>query len=235
MKCILSCVFFAFSLTVYCQKDSTISRLSIGLNFSLDYCYRTLDADPMASAFADLRNATEIPKFGYTSGITLLYKLTNNISIQTALQFSDKGERTNQTPLIWLEPDSAFPIASSFNFHYQYIDLPMKVNYYFFKPPLRGFVSGGLISSFFLQRNTEAILEYSDGSVHRRDSFESDGLAAINFAVTAGLGVEADVVKGIKLRFEPVFRYSFTPTVIGSPIRHYLQSTGANFVVMYKL
>ena len=92
-------LFLAFLPNViFCQtvEVSKSNKLLVGLCFSPDYCYRKLVTNNSSSyAFLkESRDSMEIPKFGFTTGLSFLYKINKRISIELGLQFSNKGEKT---------------------------------------------------------------------------------------------------------------------------------------------
>ena len=92
MKQLTIIVLTLTTLTSFSQTTETASteKLLIGLTFSPDYCYRTLTGFALV---VNNRNETEIPKYGFTAGLAMTYKLKNRLLFETGLQFSDKGEK----------------------------------------------------------------------------------------------------------------------------------------------
>lgn len=75
-------------------------RFFIGVNFSPDYCYRSLskNIDSISNSkwnyAKNIEDSVEIPKLGYTAGINFGYQIKSWLSIETGLQYSDKGYKT---------------------------------------------------------------------------------------------------------------------------------------------
>src|SRR4051812_48865989 len=93
-------------LITLCQTSDTTKskKISIGVMYSPDYCYRTLkpDASEISKAIVETRDNFEIPKFGFTTGLSFIYQLNKKLSLETGLQFSDKGEKTKtMTPVFY--------------------------------------------------------------------------------------------------------------------------------------
>ncbi len=210
------------------NNNNTITkRIQFGLIFSPDYCYRTLkpDASNSSKSIADSRDRLEIPKFGFTTGWSLLLQLNKRVTVETGLQFSDKGEKKKQTTLISLPPDPG-PINHTTVYHYNYFDIPMEMNYCFSISRLNFFVTGGLSTNFFLFQKTTSISEFSDGLTQKNNSI-SGGLSRINFVAMAGLGVHYELTNKLTFRIEPTFRRSIT-SIVDAPIKGYLYSAGIN-------
>lgn len=74
------------------EIDST-KRFSIGINFSPDYSYRKLYLANDEYGFVKHRNEKESPRFGFTTGLTVCYRLNSRFALESGLQFSDKGDK----------------------------------------------------------------------------------------------------------------------------------------------
>jgi len=242
LKSIIFTILTLIPLTVFCQSIDTIKvnsnqikKLCIGLNFSPDYCYRTLKTDISHQWIADIRESLEIPKFGFTTGVGLIYILSNRINLETALLFSDKGYKTRKTDLIWSEPDPSLPIKITFIYSYQYLDIPLKANYNIINSKLKLFLSAGVSANIFLTYKQTSIQEFSDGRTEKHTSGSIyNNFSKVNFALLAGLGIDYDLNNKIRFRLEPIYRRSIN-SIIDAPIKSYLYSAGLNAGIYYKL
>jgi opacity protein-like surface antigen len=218
--------------TLFCQSTemTKTKRISIGLTFSPDYCYRKLSPDATSQWIADSRDSLEIPKFGFTTGFGLLFQITKRLTLETGLQYSNKGEKTKSYSSTWfppsVQPDPSLPVKNAFIYHYNYLDIPLKVNYNILTKRLKFFVSGGISTNVFLFQQITSRVEYGDGSTVTNNSI-SNGLSRINLAVVAGLGINYDVTNRLTIRIEPTYRRSIT-SIINAPIKGYLYSAGIN-------
>jgi hypothetical protein len=163
----------------------------------------------------------------------MLYQLNKRFSLETGLQFSDKGEKPKEFTLIWGQPDPSLPIKSTFIYHYNYFDIPIKVNYNISTSRLKFFVSGGLSTNLFLFQKTTSRLEYIDGNTMTNNSI-SDGLSRVNLAVVAGFGINYDLTNRLTFRIEPTYRRSLN-SIINAPVKGYLYSVGINTGLYLKL
>lgn len=228
--------------TSFCQEAETAkpNKLSIGFTFSPDYCYRLLIPDTANTSIliADRRDSLEIPKFGYTTGVNLALNFHKRITLETALLFSNKGEKTKSYSTVWVtssgQPDPSLPTKVAYVYHYLYLDVPVKANFYVLTKKVKLFVSAGLSTNIFLTQRTTAIYEYSDGRTTRNTSAGSDVFKRINFAFTAGVGLGYELTDKLYLQMEPTYRRSIH-SIIDAPIQGLLYSTGINFGLYYKL
>lgn len=230
MKILTTLTFLIYSVVSFGQVEGVDSdkRVFLGLAFSPDYSYRTISSEMNV----DLWNAAEEPKFGFTTGLVALFKFNPRFALETGLQFSDKGHKIQST-IRNSEPWPPNPLQKSNNiFHYQYLDIPVKANYFILTKKLKIFVSAGISANIFLNNKTTIINEYDDGSTETESVSEPD-LKALNVAAMVGVGMDYAIANRLHLRVEPIFRHSVTNT-LDAPISRYPYSLGANTVVFYE-
>jgi opacity protein-like surface antigen len=222
-------------LSTYCQSSGSCKKksFSIGLSVSPDYTFRTLKANTSNQWLADSRNDIEIPKIGYTVGLKLHSGLNKRFSFEAGLLFSDKGERTKKTDLNFAQSKQALPVESFMIIHYYYLDVPLKVKYYFLAIRNGGFfVSAGISPNLFLTLKSTSIVEYDDGHIKKNHSYGGN-LSRINLSFTAGLGFQTDISKALYLSIEPTYRRSIT-SIIDAELKSYLFSAGLDLGLFYR-
>lgn len=77
---LLPVVFLTFNMCA--QDDDNFRRVQIGINFSPDYCYRSLrskEKSPGSTFVMKERNNMEIPKWGYTGGLDVCVNISDEI------------------------------------------------------------------------------------------------------------------------------------------------------------
>jgi len=237
---LLILLFVIIPLTSICQKtDSTkTKRFSVGVTFSADYCYRTLNSDSASKWIADSRNNREIPKFGFTTGVNFAYRINKRITLEAGILFSDKGEKTRKDTLIYNPPtvqtDPSLPIRINYSYQYLYIDIPIKVNVNILSKRTKLYIFAGVSPNIFIIEKTISFPEYSDGEIKRRTSTSTSEYNLINLAVIGGLGFSYDFNKYIYLKAEPTYTRSIT-SITHTPIKGYLYSFGLNVGLYYKI
>jgi len=236
MRKLLAIVGTLLSLTTMGQNADTAipKKLAIGLTFSPDYSYRSLKPDNSGESMAEWRDSFEIPKFGYTTGLSLVYRLNKRISMEAGIQFSDKGEQTKQRALIYFQPEPKAPDKIKYTYSYLYIDVPIKAYFRLTDKRLKLFLSVGLSPNIFIAQKITSYLTYEGGSTQKSTSSSFSGLSRINLAVLGGLGLDYELTDRINLRLEPIYRRSIT-SIIDAPIKAYLYSIGVNMGVYYRL
>jgi opacity protein-like surface antigen len=218
---------------VYCSNDSTkTKKIQVGVSFSPDYCFRSLRPDADSKWIADSRDTIETAKFGYTAGANFEFKINKKLDVATGILFSDSGERTNKYSL---ESASSAqePVMYSYNFHYYYLSIPLKANYYFLTGKVGFYLTAGVSANFFLGQKTTAITGFGN-SVSRTDAKTDAGFSKVNLGMIAGCGVKYAISKNTELRAEPVYRRSLT-SIIDAPVKTYLYSVGLNVGIYFNL
>jgi len=232
-----------FSLSVYGQDTlkskptKDFKRVLIGVNFSPDYCYRTLknnDGSSSSTFVLESRNDREIAKFGYTAGLNVCYNFTNLIGIETGVQYSNKGYQTKMQDLIWGQPDPSLPTKAKFIYNDNYIDIPLKVNFTFGKKKFRFCASAGLTTNIFINETSTSVQEFSDGDQKKQTSKTSFSYKRIDLSPTVSIGVDYKINNKMNLKVEPTFRYGVLK-IIDSPVTGYLWNAGLNISYYFGL
>ncbi len=185
------------------QKSVHINRsLSIGFTFGADY------TDGGGISNDQLSN---------NIGITLGYYLTNKLSVNTGLLYSNKfywapGDKQNRpmpaygsnTTFAWA-PDIEY-VNGAFNMY----ELPLTLRYDFAKnEKTRFFVNAGA-SSYFLVKQTNIYYTHNGGG--RLSAWLSKDDSPANYWFGVGdlsFGLETDIGKGFSFQAEPFFRVPF--------------------------
>ena len=110
MKPITTLIFLMLVLgSAYGQEHKSSSKkFQIGFNYSPDYNYRTLTINHKtqgATQVKDIRNKTESPKFGYTSGLQIALTFHPKLALNIGLQYSNKGYKLKEKPRAISESD----------------------------------------------------------------------------------------------------------------------------------
>jgi opacity protein-like surface antigen len=217
------------------QKTDTLrkGKFEIGISFSPDYTYRKLKSDAQSKDIADIRDTMETAKFGYTAGLNLAYHINKRFVIETGLLFSDKGEKTKKVSFTNV-PSGQLPIYYTYKYHYLYLDVPLKVDYYILTGKFKFYATAGVSGNIFLTQKTTLIQGHDNGDSESTVSTNSSGFNRINFAVLAGIGLDYPISNKLKLQIEPVYRLSVT-SIVDAPIKSYLYSAGVNFGLYFNL
>lgn len=228
-------------LTVFCLCNESVKlssdsskekKMEIGVSFSPDYCFRKLKPDADSKWIADSRDTLEIPKFGFSVGANFIFKINKKLALETGVLFSDRGEQTKKYSLENV-PSGQKPIMYSYNFHDYYIDIPIKVNYYFLSGKLKFYVTAGISAGFFINQKTTSITSFGN-SDSKTTSKVDPGFSKVNLAALAGCGIKYPMNNKTNLKIEPLYMRSITP-IINAPVKVYLYSAGLNIGIYYNL
>ncbi len=199
-------IFLSISLS-YSQDSIRRKKLFVGRLNSLDLSSAIL-SQPLVSGQYKLQ-----PKTSATSGLDILYQINTHFSISFGVQISNKDGMT-------LYPDfspGGYPSNQNVWFRHEliYLDLPLKLNYYFSNKKVRPYLSVGISPSLYLyEGETQEVSpdQYFLGVV----TPPSPALSGIynpfnpfNTQGQIGAGVDANKRAWYKLRLEAVFRCSF--------------------------
>jgi len=231
-------LFLAFiPIVAFSQKPKkvNIKKYSVGFTFSPDFSYRKLNTDIPTPTTTDLikeRNQTEHPKLGYTSGFNFSIYFNRRFTLEMGLLYADKGHiKSIDGGYSPTNPTS--PLSVDFNYHYLYLDIPIKANYYII-PKKRLYLIAGLSPNFFIAQKTTSISHYNDGhtSRHTGNLFPT-GFNKVNLAFILGIGQTYKLKKNTYIKIEPTYRRYLAP-IKDASINEYLYSAGLNAGVYYK-
>jgi hypothetical protein len=240
MKKITILLLLLLPFRMYCSTaDSTttdsvkIKKYALGITYSPDLCYRNLNSAAEHKWISDIRDTLETGKMGHTTGVNLTININKKISLSTGILFSDKGAKTKRYTFENTGNLNA-PAFNTITFHYYYIDIPLKVNYYLHDKKCKFYITGGMSTNIFIsQKNTSKIEYYNKDSEKITSTNKQPDFAKINFAVIAGLGIDCPITPKYYFKLEPQFRYSIN-SIIKAPIKEYLYSAGLNIGIYYK-
>jgi hypothetical protein len=234
MKHQLLTLFFLFSFVAYGQQDSMrLSKISMGVVYSPDYCYRILRFPADSRWVQEMRNAEEMPMFGYSAGLALKYTLKPKITLETGAYFAIRGEQTKKTELIWASADPTFPDKSKTKFKYTIIEFPLKVNYCLRSGKLSYAASLGVSANVFSEKNSKVISEYADGHTTTTISNVNIGYRKFNAAALIGAELKYQPAERIAFTLNPVYRQFITSLLVDGKAREYPYSIGATVGVYY--
>ncbi len=191
-KIILITILFISNFAL-CQ-NSDYSKIQLGVNCSPSICNATFFNSKL--------------KFGIISGVNFRYNFSNNVGLETGLQFSNKGFSDSYK---YSQPNT-FDVKQVKNrVQLNYLDLPIKVNFHLGNNKTRFFTSIGFVSNIPLKATSVEIKTFNDKS-KTRERYSSK---FTNFSLSAlvSLGIEIQLVDKLNLQIGPDFRN----TLINSP------------------
>lgn len=193
--------------------------------------------------------STEKAKLGITIGVNALYKINKRLSIETAILYSTKGEKTHTPSFSWQTPGGVYdPTIPNYNgsgyvtspernntYTYQYLEIPLKVNWYVMNKRFKLFPGIGCSANMFLGKKTRTTFLYEDGRTEKEIShdYNSGNIPKLDLAILASVGFSYDISKNIFIKLEPSYRQFIRPT-IDAPVSGYFYSVGLNMGIYFR-
>ena len=158
------------------EKIRKFKRLHFGVTASADISGRILynvDGSEMSQDFIDFFKSTEVPKFAYTAGGRVMIYLTQRFSLETGLQYANRGFGTTYTDLTGIFQDPSSPKGFRNTYSLQCLDIPAKLQYNIIKTNSATFYAvAGLAINFVVLSSQKSIVFNQDGS--RETNFHTD-------------------------------------------------------------
>lgn len=236
MKKLLFTALITFFVAISCMASDSPNKLSIGVIYRPNFGYRTLkpDSSPYAQYIAHLRDSIEIPKFGYATGLNLIYHFTKRLAFETGLQFSKGGYKTEKKYPDWGTTSQSLPKVVVDAYNYNYLNIPVKLNIYILTGRVQLFISGLASASVLLSNTKVSTQEFDDGHTSTQDQTAPNNVSLFNLAAAASIGFGFDLTKRLNLTLEPNYKKSITP-LNDSSIKGYLYSGGVTVGLYFKL
>ncbi len=215
------------------KSDSTNTKnYEMSVSYTPEYSYRTLKAndDEASKLIKEIRDTLDVAKFGYSAGISLIYHPRKKLGIEAGVFFSDKGEKTKKNTMESL-PFGQEAARYSYNFHYYYLTIPVKADYYFLTGKLKVYITAGVSANVLLVQKTTLIITHAN-STERTTTDTDNGFNRINMSVMGGFGLIYPITNKMNLKLEPIYSRSIT-SIINAPVKEYLYSIGVNVGLMF--
>ncbi|MES2776396.1 MAG: outer membrane beta-barrel protein [Bacteroidota bacterium] len=237
MKRILILIITLASLVVHGQGTNPIKKVLLGFNFSPDYSFRTLknnDGSPSSDIVIKSRNDIEMSKFGYTTGVNVIFNFTHLIGLETGIQYSNKGYKTKNQDLVYFPPDPGLPTQVNMTYAYNYIGIPMKAKFTLGKNKFHFLASTGFMTNFLLNVKQTSSKKYSDGKTEKKTESSSSGFNKVEIAPMMSVGVGYTISNKIYLIAEPTYRFGVLK-IRDTPVAEKLWNVGLNIGIYYGL
>jgi len=220
-------------------QSATAGRFSIGVTIAPELSYRHVNASDSTGWIKDISNDVDIQKFGYSTGANILYSISSRLSVESGAFYTNKGWKTKEVPLIneYVQSPSNGPgpvISGSIRamYSFNYLDIPLKVNYVFLNKRVKLFATAGIVADIFLSsKRTAFITEYGK---ERKSSVTDNNFNSLSLSATAGIGAAYSFTRHLSLRVAPTYTRMLTP-ILNAPDKYYLWSAGLNIGVVYNL
>jgi hypothetical protein len=216
-------------------------RYYIGILGSPDYSFRSLSTnsnDPNQIAALSYRNSSELAKISYTAGLDVLYQFNTRFSLSIGFQYSVKGEMTNAIPTVQVsnnpttgQPTDTINGTAKINYKTTYVDVPVKLNYYFKEGKIAPYLMIGISPNIYIHDKEVADIKLNNGTNFTNTSTLGTGYYFVNPQAQIGFGIDYALPTS-RIRIEPVYRMSFLKAN-DSPINEYFYSIGLNISYLF--
>jgi hypothetical protein len=230
-------------------QETTVKtkRWAVGITLSPDYCYRTLGATGNGSLWESVLNGynnLEIPKFGYTAGLNVMYTLNKHFSIDAGVQYSNKGYAYDLSTLVFgdmIDPRFGFTytvpsmVADHWFYNFNFLEIPLRLVYLKGEKKTQLTASIGITPSIFLNANERIVnSETGTGQTITETIDLGNNYTKVSWSPTISAGVQYNANDRLCIRAEPMYRYGLTSIHEGS-IKRYLWNIGLALSCYYKL
>jgi hypothetical protein len=231
----ISLLFFTLLsfLSIAQKENNNESKFRIGIYIQPNIDYRRLfgtGENEITTLIIDSRNDYEISKIGYNIGLNTEFTITEKISIESGVSYSNKGYKSKKIDAIFPQgPEPSGLVAVQISYLFNYIEIPLQLNYKVGNNKLRFISSFGASINIMLSAQEKTKIFYGDGSSQTNklkvDNSYTYAYNKLNIFPTISLGAEYLLNNNLTLRVQPTFNYGVLK-IIDSPIRANLWSFG---------
>ncbi len=189
--------------------------------------YRTFMPHKGSEQLAEIRNQREIPIVGYAVGAHVGYRLNNALSLEAGLQYALRGHTTKLVYFNPAQPEWYLPGYGRTSYEYQYLDLPVRVNYRIGKGRLGLNLGAGVAMSYLLDLKFILSADYQGATYSKTSSVVKD-MNRFNLFPFLSVGLDCRLNQNMFFRLEPIGRIGVLKTNSG-PLGDVLYSLGLNF------
>ncbi len=182
------------SFALFAQEKTKENRsYSIGGFYSADYTRGSFDGS-----------------FGYSTGLNLMGEISPKFRMDIGLHFSSIGARKEN--LIFgssLNPNTGTSDTTyTLKQKYQFIDLPIKINYFLSKSKrINTFLIAGILPHYLLKARTSYETNPSSGGEIKGDPFpETYSYNTFGFGGIVGFGIGLNISDRLAINFQPEYR-----------------------------
>ena len=230
-------LFLCTSFSTFGQSDQPavkFRRFAVGINFSPDIAYRTPhnyynSPDEYWDHQKELDNSFYRPRLGFSAGGHVSYNLTKRLSIESGAQFSLKGYRSNPSyGAIYYGNDLAYQGKMKDHYDFNFVDVPLAVNYVFFKKRLQLVATAGVTWNHMRHNSVKRFIWDDMNEDFRPVMIFHTPYRQNTFSYTVGLGIQYNVNERVLLKAVPTFRYAMLPIQTNLTESAYYWNAGLN-------
>ena len=230
-------IILLITITLLSFTSFAQNKIYIGFSFSPDYSFRTLNnADGSGGPNLSIksRNSIEKSKLGYTTALKFGYRVSEIVSIETGIEYANKGYGMKEQDIILIDPEPNSAIKYKSHFNYNYIGIPLKAKFTFGNQKLHFIAGAGGVTNFLINAKIKSKLTYADRSRKSVNHSYKNDLNKIDITPELSIGLHYRLTNKIYFSADPTFRYSLVK-LKNAPIQEKLWSAGLVFGMLYDL
>lgn len=231
----LICSSFSFgqrNANLYASHD--FNKFQVSLNASPDYCYHFLEynyGDEPTLQFIEERNSLEKPKLGFTSGVGISFNLNKKLGFELGFQFARKGYQDKfKDVLISSNSENSLDQIKLIR-HFNYFEIPLKINFMIGQNKLKFYSSLGLSASFLQSAKIDWIIR---STKEKYTTFDATDFQKFNLSPLISLGIDYKLNQRLNVRIAPFFSFGILK-IHESRMNTFLYNAGLNFGFYYGL
>lgn len=234
MKTLCILTFILFYGHNYAQEQSiNYKKSSIGLMLYTNYSYRAVQSSIEDNLLKEIRDNTEKAHLGKAISFNYGRKLSTKFKLDVALKYAFKSYQTKYETLNWVTGDSGFPNKSKTIFQFTFVDIPVRLKYYFFNKKVKLYATAGASINFFFEKKQSVISMYSNGNKSIESSTGYTGTNFLSYTVIEGVGLQYPLSKRINLNLELLGNQGITTLIRDKILKEYLYDYGVSVGIYY--
>ena len=201
-------------------------KWSYGINAAVASNFRIIKSNGSEDFLRDSRDHSEVRLIGFAGGITVNYRISDVLSINSGLTYSSIGFKTRDGELSFSDGTK---VTVSTAYHFHYVSLPLDLKYDFLqKKKWNLYVSGGISPAVFIGEATS----FKYGNSKSKDN-QAVGYDRFNLAADLCAGIDYRLSENIKMVAGIYYKQFFNATNSNLPTKSYLNSAGLSVSFIY--
>lgn len=218
------------------DKEKFKPKAYFGLIFQPNIDFRILKNEsdaPIAPYLYDTRQENEAPKFGYDFGLDVTLLLTENIGIESGIQYADKGYRHKVQEIPYFIPVPDQPTHSGFDYRFHHVKFPLGIHVRFGTGKLKFSGALGVSLAYLAFVSSTQIYRYENGETETQWETATGQFNEFNIFPFASVGALYEFNPKLILRAEPTIRFGALK-VTEEPLTSYLWSAGFRVSILFR-
>lgn len=197
-----------FLLGQHQDSTKTNRKFSIGLTISPAIAYRSIYAigegkknDFLVNYSIPILDSLESPIVTYSFGLDFSYQLNKRLAIESGVFYSKKGYEIDEAVIV--DNGSLNYDTGSVHVSNNYLDVPIKVNFYLLNNRVQLLLIAGVSGNIFINQQAKIVI---GGKKTETKKFRPDNITAFNFSIIGGVGCGFMLSKKLTIQIQPQYQ-----------------------------